>query len=585
MSAQSAAGMLTLRPYQREAVDAVKGALAAGMRRPAVVLPTAAGKTVCFARLGEEFLSELGAAGEQGGRVLVLAHTTELVDQAIKKFRGMAPGLRVGRVQANHNETLARVVVASVQTLRAEQRLRMLRNVRLIIVDECHHAVATSYRTILNWYGALGSDENRSGGRPAVAVGFTATMMRADKLALGDVWQQVVYSKPIAEMIAEGWLVRPRGLHVEVNDLDLSAVKTSRGDYASGDLGEALEASMAPKAIARAVVEHAADRKIVVFTPTVSSSGVIADALIESGRDARVVSGAMPRAERESVLDWLRVTRRAIAVNCMVLSEGFDEPTVDCAVLARPTKSEGLYIQQAGRTLRPSPGKIDALLLDVVGASKVHSLITGIELFGEAPKERDPKERPDGWEDDENPDDLDDGQQDARQALLGGRDGPLVATEVDLFAGSPMAWLRTRAGVWFLAAGERYIAVLPGAPRSQDQWLQHFSGQPYGFTGYDVLALDKQGRQLGPPIASGVPDMSYAQAWAEGEVTPGEKATATKDRRWRAGPPSEKMGRFARSLGIQVMPGARAGEVSSMITLRLASQAIDAKLPAYVKGG
>lgn len=568
--------MLALRPYQREAVDAVRSAVADGMRRPAVVMATGLGKTPTFAHLGTEWLAD-----NPGRRVVVLVHTTELADQAMHKWRSVAPGLRLGRVQAATNETLAQVVVASVQTLRSESRRRMLRNVGMLIIDECHHAPSPTYLTILRHYGALGDLREDS----AVAVGFTATMMRGDGLALGDVWQSVVYTRDITDGIADGFLVRPRGLHVEVDDLDLSQVRTTRGDYREGDLGEAIENSLAPQAIAKAVAEHAADRKILLFAPTVHSAGIIADALSASGRPTGLVHGGLGSRDRRAVLDAFRAGETPILANCMVLTEGFDEPAADCLVLARPTKSLGLYIQMAGRVLRPWPGKTDALILDVVGATRHHALVSGIELFGE----KSPKSEKDQLPDDEMIDaletlgeDLDEGQQDAR-SVLGAADGPLVATEVDLFAGSAMAWLRTRAGVFFLPAGDRYIAILPGAPRTQEQWQAHFAGLDYGFTGYDVITMHKDRLHTERVIVAGVEDLAYAMAWAEGDITSTERTVAVRERSWRARVPSPKMTAFAQKLGLPVSPYAKAGEVSNMITLTLGTRRIDGHLPEYLR--
>lgn len=562
--------MLKPRPYQVEGEEAVFAAWRRGMRRPAVVWATGLGKTILFARVALRWLE-----ANPGKRVLILAHTTELVDQALSKLRSVAPGLRVGRVQAGANETLASVICASQMTLASENRRRMIRNVGLVIIDEAHHAVSATYMTILGHYGCVGPERSDS----AVALGVTATMMRGDGRALGDVWQDVVHSRSIAEGIADGFLVRPRGLHVQVDDLDLSRVKMSAGDYQKGALGKAIEDSLAPEAIAKAITEHASERKVLLFAPTIASAGVIAEAVSASGRPAGVVHSKLDPGARARVLDEFRADPRGVLCNPTLMTEGVDIPSIDCVAMARPTKSTGLYIQMAGRGLRPSPatGKVDCLLLDVVGASLHHSLITGIELFGEKPKVTEKDQDSEDFAED-----LDEGQQDARQ-VLGAADGPLVATEIDLFAGSAMAWLRTRAGVFFLPAGERYIAILPGPPRNQEQWLAHFAGQPY-FTGYDVVTMHKDRLHTERAIVSGVEDLSYAMAWAEGDVTPTEKTFATRERSWRARVPSPKMTAFAQTLGLPVSPGARGGEVSNMITLALATRRIDGHLPGYLRG-
>jgi superfamily II DNA or RNA helicase len=561
--------MLKLRPYQEAGVDAVFAEWQRGIRRTALVWATGLGKTVGFSHVAARHLQ-----ATPGGKVLALAHTTELVDQMINKFRSVMPGVRVGRVQANANETLAKIVCASVATLRTETRRRMIRGVTLVIVDEAHHAVASTYLQILEHYGCM--EQAGVDGLRAFTLGCTATMMRGDEKALGAVWQSIAHQVPIGEGITDGYLVRPHGLHVQVDDLDLAGVKVAAGDYQSGALGQAIEDSLAPTAIAKAVAEHAVDRKILLFAPTVSSATVIADALSASGRPAGLVHGAMPVGERKAALDTLRADSRAVLANCAVLTEGFDEPSVDCVVIARPTRSPVLYRQMVGRALRPWPGKSDALLLDVVGATTQHSLITGVTLFGDKP-EISARVARDLLDDSgiglEDPAELDRGQQDARQAL-GLADGPLISTEVDLFAGSAMAWLRTHGGVFFVEAGERYIAILPAPPLHAQDWISLFGGQR-PFVGYDVVSIPKKGMPVQRIVVRGVKDLSYAMAWAEGDISATEKTTATKERSWRARPPSEKLRALAEKLRVYIPPGARMGEVSNMVSLVLASRRID----------
>lgn len=573
--------MLALRPYQQAGVAAVEAEWARGVRRTALVWATGLGKTVAFTAIGVRHL-----AATPGGKVLALAHTTELVDQMMVKFRAIAPALRVGRVQANANETLASIVCASVQTLRSEARRRMIRGVTLIIVDEAHHAVASTYLQVLRHYGAM--DEIGFDGGRALVMGATATMMRGDDKALGAVWQSIAHHRGIAEGIRDGYLVRPTGLHVQVDDLDLSGVRVSGGDYQAGDLGRAIEQSMAPAAIAKAVAEHAPNRKILVFTPTVAAAEVVADALSASGRAVGLVHGGLAAGSRKAVLDEFRAVSGAVLCNCMVLTEGFDHPEADCAVIARPTRSRGLYIQIAGRVLRPWPGKTDALLLDVVGVSRQHSLMTGVTLFGDAPTETNKiKQLPDQlgeseW--DEPIEELAPGQQDAARALdWGGRDGPLVTTEIDLFAGSHMTWLRTRGGTFFIEAGDRYIAILPAAPRRAEHWLAHFAGRT-GVAGHDVYSISKKGPVAVRQIVDGVEDLAYAMAWAEGDVSGPEKTTASRERSWRARPPSDKLMALAQRLRVHVPAGARMGEVSNMVTLVLASSRLDPLVRSRAEG-
>lgn len=544
------ASLLPLRPYQREAMDAVTAAWRRGLMRPAVVLPTGAGKTVVFAHLIAAWL-----ALNPGWRCLVLAHRTELIDQAVEKLHDVAPTWRVGIVKATQNETLADVVVASVPTLRNESRRRMLRNVGMIVVDECHHATADSYRVILGHY----SD--------AYVVGFTATMTRSDDASLGEIWQDVVYMRSIAEMIREGFLVRPRGIRVYVDSMDMSGARlNSKKDYREADLGAAIEGSLAPESIAEAIRRYSPDRQTIVFCPTVKSAMIVEDAIRAEGFTTGLVYGALDKGLRKATINDFKAGRIHVLVNVMVLTEGTDLPMACTAVIARATTHVGLYIQMAGRVLRLFPGKDEALIIDVVGASQKHALLAPVELFGEERKAKEPRDIDEdlaAWEDEfEDP-----GSKGPTVEREPAKTGPLAHADVDLFHGSASAWLRTYRGVWFLRAGERYVAILPGERPGT----------------YDVSTMHKTAGGSGRWIVNGVEDMSYAMAWAEGEITPAEMMTASKDRSWRAKKPSDSQKALARKFGLSVTDAMNAGEVGGMITVHIASGRIDPQLAHLTK--
>lgn len=535
--------LLPLRDYQAAGIDAVRDAWRGGMQRPAVVWPTGAGKTVGFAWLIDLFLRE-----RPGSRVLVLAHRDELIEQAVAKIRSVAPDLLVGVVKANRNETRAQVVVASVQTLRKDARMRMLADVGLVVVDEAHHAAADSYLAILRHYGCL------DGGN-TLAVGFTATMSRGDDRALGSVWQDVVHVVPIGLLTERGFLVRARGRMVRVDDLNLSKIRKSGGDYQQSALGQAISDSLAPELIAKALVEEAVGRRTILFAPTVASADVIGDAIRSTGLRVGLVHARTPTDLRRSIVSDLRAGAIDVVTNCGVFTEGFDEPSVDCVVVARPTHHHGLWVQMIGRGLRTSPetGKTDCLVIDVVGASARHSLHTAIELFGEEPVER---------VEDETDFDLEDEEQVTAASGLGLEPeelyrGPVVVEDVDLMRGSVHQWLSTAGGVWFLPAGERYVVIVPAVVPGM----------------YDVVAMNH-----GPGarwVMRNIGDRSYAMAWAEGEVTIAETMTARKERGWRLEAPSPKQVNYARRLGIRVVDGMSKGEVSNLMATKLASGRID----------
>lgn len=557
---------IKLRPYQVEMVAAAHAAHERGVDRPAEVAATGAGKTVVIAETVRT--SRWAAAG--GRRAVVLAHREELVEQNAQKVRDVAPDLRTGVVMAGRNETQGHVISASVQTLANELRRSQIRDVGLVVVDECHHGAADSYLAVLQHFGCFD-------GR-AKALGFTATMARGDDKALGDVWQDVVYVKDTAELIAEGYLVRPIGIRVRVDDLDLSSVRKVAGDFSNAGLGKAFEDSMAPKKIAEALREHAQDRQTILFAPLVHTAEVIRDELREAGFTAELVSGKTPREERRRLLQAYRDGHVQVLCNAMVFTEGTDLPMTSCIVVARPTMSATLFIQMVGRGLRLWPGKRDCVVLDVVGATGRHRLAAPVELWGDEGVLLDEMPTPAttglGEEEIAALDDLE--EQVEIDHALGldeptYRDGKLVTEIVDLFEGSDAGWLRTYAGVWFLAAPDRYVAVLP-----------RVGG------GYAVVSMHRTQAGNSRWIMERVSELSYAMAHATGDVTDEERAAMEGVRMERAFVPgigfrSVSPRAEARRIGLPVPEGASPGEIRKLLTVAYASARIDSALPGWVR--
>lgn len=360
-------GAPILRDYQRDAIDAVEKDWADGLRRVATVAATGAGKTVIFSELIRRHLER------DPRKVLVLAHRTELLDQAKAKILSANPGLRVGTVQGARNQVNADVLVASVQTLYSAKSRARLPELGLIVVDEAHRSVSTGYANVLRGLGTLDPDG------PLVA-GYTATFTREDSARLTDYWQSVAYSIDIMDLIDRDYLVAPRFRRVLVEGLDLASVKTSKfnggKDLASGDLAAAMERAGAPGVVAAAYRAHAGDRQGIVFTPTVDSAEHVAEALRGEGITSAALSGSTPAAQRKRILADYQVGTLQTVVNCAVLGEGFDAPETSCVLIARPTCSKILFRQQVGRALRPFPGKTDALILDMVGSTGRNDLKT-----------------------------------------------------------------------------------------------------------------------------------------------------------------------------------------------------------------
>ena len=535
---------IELRRYQQDAVDAVHAAHGQGTRRPAAVLATGAGKSIIIAEVART--SRYGVAG--GKRVVILAHREELVEQNAQKVRDVAPDLRVGVVQAGSNQVAAHVISASVQTLVSPLRRAQLRDVGLVVVDEAHHAPARSYVEVLEYFGAMGDG--------ARALGVTATMARGDEKALGDIWQEIVYVKDTAELIAEGYLVRPVGVRVRVDDLQLGKVRKVAGDYSSKGLGDAFEDSMAPKKIVEAIREHAPNRQTLLFAPLVHTAEVIRDALREGGFSAELVHGGTPKDERRRLLQAYRDGAVQILCNAMVFTEGTDLPMTSCVVIARPTMNGSLFKQMVGRGLRLWPGKTDCIVLDVVGATNRHSLGTDIELFGEQGYDREDVIA-------EVVEDIDNAEEQqlldhafGLDELPAYRDGELVSEPVDLFEGSDAGWLRTYAGVWFLATATRYVAVLPRVEG-----------------GYAVVAMSRARAGESAWVIEHCSELGYAMAHGQGAIV-GEPAAVAS---------AYGVRRQADRLGLIVQRGMTAGEVRKMVAVGLASARIDQRLPGWVR--
>jgi superfamily II DNA or RNA helicase len=548
--------MLRPRDYQDEAMKAVMDAWTEGMQRPAVVLPTGAGKTVIFSHLAHRFRDWRTAANGDAlrpNRVVILVHRDELADQTLAKLKVIAPHLSLGKVKAADNEVTADVMVCSVQTLARANRAAQLLDAQayagdigLVIVDECHHAVADSYRNIMAALGCY------SGSTDRLAVGFTATLARGDGRGLGDVWQDVVYTRSILWMISKGHLTDVRAHQIDVDTLDLSRVKKAGGDYTAKSLGEALERAGAPEIVKQVIHKQAADRRsVLVFMPTVSLAQETAEALTASGLTAGVVHGATPREERLRTYDRFRRGEMRVLVNCMVLTEGADFPFADCAVIARPTRNETLFIQMVGRVLRPSPltGKADALVLLLSGEGG--SIRTLVDLEPDVVTVQDGESLAEAYEREQ--------ERLETKAPAGSVRFELTHKTLDLFKASPAyQWLRTAAGVQFIPLGGNGEILLWPSAEGEGLW--------------DVAWAPEKGKW--ERLHTGL-ELGMAMAWAESEADERSALNTGRNASWRRKAASEAQRSFATRLGYAVPEGARAGAVGDMISTALASRKID----------
>ncbi len=357
-----------LRAYQREAIDAVIAARRRGVRRMVVCLPTGAGKTVIFSHLAR-------LATRQ---VLVLAHREELLGQAVDKLARALEGTRVVGLERGMSRAPAdaKVLVASLRSLHPDRIGSVLggRDLGLIIYDECHHAPAEDNLRVLRTIGAFEADW------PGTLLGFTATTARGDGKGLDSVFEEIVYSRTLPDLIDEGYLAPLKGYRI-ATAADLTRLSPGGSDFAEAELAEAVDIEERNALVARSIQELARDRRTIAFCVTVNHARNLSRALNHIGVPAGIVHGEMQAAERATALHDFRTGRIQVLTNVAVLTEGFDDPGVSCIAMARPTRSEGLYAQCVGRGTRLADGKRDCLILDFVDASAL-DLCTLPSLFG-----------------------------------------------------------------------------------------------------------------------------------------------------------------------------------------------------------
>ena len=344
---------MELRPYQQEAKDAVFEQWDNGIRKTLLVLPTGCGKTIVFAKVTEDCV-------RKGGRVLILAHRGELLDQAadkLKKTTGLNSAME--KAESSCLGSWFRVVVGSVQTLMREKRLGQFPEdyFNTIIIDEAHHCISDSYQKVLKHFPE------------AHVLGVTATPDRGDMRNLGQYFESLAYEYTLPKAIKEGYLTPIKALTIPLK-IDMSGISVQAGDFKASDIGTALDPYL--EGIAQEMQKYCADKKTVVFLPLVKTSQKFRDILNNYGFQAAEVNG--DSQDRAEILADFESGKYNVLCNSMLLTEGWDCPSVDCVVVLRPTKVRSLYCQMVGRGTRLSPGKEHLLLLDFLWHTERHEL-------------------------------------------------------------------------------------------------------------------------------------------------------------------------------------------------------------------
>lgn len=354
---------MELRPYQQEAKDSIFSQWENGIQNTLLVLPTGCGKTIVFAKVAEECV-------RRGDRVLILAHRGELLDQAADKI-GNSTGLGCATEKAEQSclGSWFRIVVGSVQSMMREKRLSQFPQdyFNTIIIDEAHHCISDSYQKVLQHF----PDAN--------VLGVTATPDRGDMKNLGTVFESLAYEYTLPKAIKEGYLSPIKAVTIPLK-VDLSGVGMQSGDFKAGDLGTALDPYLYN--IAEEMKKYCQGRKTVVFLPLIKTSQKFRDILNENGFHAAEVNG--DSQDRAEILQGFNNGKYDVLCNSMLLTEGWDCPSVDCVVVLRPTKVRSLYCQMVGRGTRLSPGKDHLLLLDFLWHTERHELCHPAHLICES---------------------------------------------------------------------------------------------------------------------------------------------------------------------------------------------------------
>ena len=351
---------MNLRPYQEQAKSAIFSEWQKGNRKTLLVLPTGTGKTIVFAKVAEECV-------RSGERVLIMAHRAELLEQAadkIKKSTGLV--CSVEKAEQSCLGSWYRIVVGSVQSLTREKRLQQFGKDHFdtIIIDEAHHAISDSYQNVLQYF-----DEAKS-------LGVTATPDRGDMKNLGQYFNSLAYEYTLPKAIREGFLCKIKAQTIPIK-LDLTGVGMQSGDFKAADIGSALDPYL--RQIANEMVNYCKGRKTVVFLPLIKTSQKFRDFLIEAGFRATEVNGQSE--DRAEILRDFENGKYDVLCNSMLLTEGWDCPSVDCIIVLRPTKIRSLYAQMVGRGTRLHPGKEELLILDFLWHTERHDLCRPAHLI------------------------------------------------------------------------------------------------------------------------------------------------------------------------------------------------------------
>jgi superfamily II DNA or RNA helicase len=558
-----------LRDYQ---TDAIAKTLSAWNDHTDVlgVAATGAGKTVIFIKLLTDLMDQ-----QPGARCVVLAHREELIHQPIERLRAVAGDWlmrgpldrpRVGLLLGEQKDYDRQLTVATVQTLARPKHLARLLDVGVVdylITDEAHHAISPSYLRVVAGLRAANPNLKH--------LGVTATPQRGDGLALANGFTHTAFTVTIADLVRQGYLVKPSWYAISTQ-IDLSGVKTQAGDFQQTQLGARFDTDACRAVVVAAHKEYAADRPAIAFTVSVAGAYDLAAAFNAAGFSAMAADGTTDKLVRRHILADFRAGKFQVLCNCGLWTEGLDVPEIACVHLARPTKSDGLYIQMVGRGLRPVPGKADCLILDYLPADARNVAMLG-DILG-CPIPRDELLKQFQKRNEQGATQIGftfDGDDFEGQGDAAGVNFQIVARELHYLEASPWTWHR-RDGLLTLGCGrggdgrERILAIR--------------DGQLWGV--WREGAQDSQGEWKSRGVWAARPIPS-ADPFVTGEQLASKHASqelVAKGRAWHKAPVSDGQARFLASLSKGALRKSEIdqlsrGDAANLISHYQAVQAID----------
>lgn len=560
--------MLELRDYQETAIQNILADWASGLRAVLLMAATGTGKTIIFLGLVDRILAE-----DPTARILVIAHRRELIHQPIERIDGYFPHLAVqaGIVMADRDDVSARIIVATIQSLVAGDRLQRILSwgrITHVIVDEAHHAPAGTYRQVLE---ALDDP---------LVLGCTATPKRTDKLPLREIFQHVSYRISIQDAIRMGALVSftPLGFQLPV---DASAVKETGEGWEDEPMGELLSAENILEIVLSKWREFASNRQTIGFTTSVAQAHATAGYFNRLGISAGAVDGTTPKKERDRILRAYQKGELQVVFNCMVLTEGFDAPETACVMMIAPTRSDLVYVQRLGRGLRTASGKDDCLVLDFAPRGLRDVVMAGDVLDGVPKKVRQSIEAAD-----------------EQGVLFGFRvtgdqiaavdPHEIQAVVLDYLSHHRLAWAFDGGFAAAALSEKSMIAILPpeterlnraGELRRAGRWdertqaLADWIGR-YRLYRIDKRQIDEQRYLWGAELIGAWESMTAAKKAAE-ELSKAEtdSGLAGKSSEWRKRPMTEGQARYLRILGAY-QAGLTSDQAARRITFTLARRAV-----------